>query len=416
MLRSLPEVTQLPASRFSFAQLRWLSLPPPPLQPATSAHLDMIRGLAACAVMCGHVRGLFFVDYSNLQAPTQMTKLLYAITGFGHESVMVFFVLSGFFISTAISKRYVKGDWAWRDYLIDRFVRLYIVLIPGLLLGALWDGSGSALSLSSGFYSHPLPAALGGQVVMDALTPRDFFGNLLFLQTIYCAPFGSNGPLWSLTNEFWYYILFPTLVLLLNRKFISRATLIYLPLAGFVSWLIGMTRLQGFLIWLFGVAVVLASSSLRFRRRSLRVAYALASAILFGVCLVLARIRKLDSLGGSDWWVGLSFALLLYGVVHLDFGVSAPYRQIAHGLAGFSYSLYVLHFPFLVFLIACFGSYAPWSPDFFHLALGASVGVLTMVYAGTVAAVTEGHSYKVRAWLRRSIVSFEGRLLSKTLT
>src|SRR2546427_7866191 len=85
------------------------------------------------------------------------------------------------------------------------------------------------------------------------------------------------------------------------------------------------SRLQGFLIWLFGVAVVLASSSLRFRRRSLRVAYALASAILFGVCLVLARIRKLDSLGGSDWWVGLSFALLLYGVVHLDFGVSALY-------------------------------------------------------------------------------------------
>src|SRR2546426_11727302 len=110
MLRSLPEVTQLPASRFSFAQLRCLSSPPPPLQPATSAHLDMIRGLAACAVMWGHVRGLFFVDYGNLQAPTLMTKLLYEITGFGHESVMVFFVLSGFFISTAISKRYAKGD------------------------------------------------------------------------------------------------------------------------------------------------------------------------------------------------------------------------------------------------------------------------------------------------------------------
>jgi hypothetical protein len=29
----------------------------------------------------------------------------------------------------------VSGDWSWRNYAINRSVRLYVVLIPGLLLG-----------------------------------------------------------------------------------------------------------------------------------------------------------------------------------------------------------------------------------------------------------------------------------------
>jgi hypothetical protein len=34
-----------------------------------------------------------------------------------------------------------------------------------------------------------------------------FLGNFAFLQTI-CVPiFGTNGPMWSLANEFWYYII-----------------------------------------------------------------------------------------------------------------------------------------------------------------------------------------------------------------
>lgn len=33
----------------------------------------------------------------------------------------------------------------------------------------------------------------------------------MFLQTRFTPVFGSNGPLWSLFNEFWYYVLFPAL-------------------------------------------------------------------------------------------------------------------------------------------------------------------------------------------------------------
>ena len=42
-------------------------------------------------------------------------------------------------------------------------------------------------------------------------------GNLFFLQTIFVPPFGSNAPLWSLSFEFWYYLLFPLCLFALSR-------------------------------------------------------------------------------------------------------------------------------------------------------------------------------------------------------
>src|SRR5580704_14044623 len=77
-------------------------LEPRALSVSASAHLDLIRGFAAWAVMWGHLRALFFVDFQQIQYHNPLLRLLYFFTGFGHEAVMVFFVLSGFFISTAI--------------------------------------------------------------------------------------------------------------------------------------------------------------------------------------------------------------------------------------------------------------------------------------------------------------------------
>jgi len=36
----------------------------------------------------------------------------------------------------------------------------------------------------------------------------DLLENLGFVQTVSVPVYGTNGPLWSLANEFWYYVMF----------------------------------------------------------------------------------------------------------------------------------------------------------------------------------------------------------------
>jgi len=81
---------------------------------------------------------------------------VYFLTGFGHQAVIVFFVLSGFLISSSVFKAGAEGKWSWVDYGINRAARLYVVLIPGLLFGLLWDYLGSHYFALSGLYSRPL--------------------------------------------------------------------------------------------------------------------------------------------------------------------------------------------------------------------------------------------------------------------
>src|SRR2546428_6010601 len=108
---------------------------PRKLSASVSAHLDVIRTVAAWAVMWGHLRTLFFVDFQHLARPGWLLSAIYFFTGFGHQAVMVFFVLSGFLISATVIKSHISGIWSWRGYALNRSPPLYVVLGPGRLLG-----------------------------------------------------------------------------------------------------------------------------------------------------------------------------------------------------------------------------------------------------------------------------------------
>jgi peptidoglycan/LPS O-acetylase OafA/YrhL len=141
-----------------------------------------------------------------------------------------------------------------------------------------------------------------------------FLGNALFLQTILVPTFGSDVPLWSLANEFWYYMLFPALVLTayspdhLKRRFMGflMAILVFVLLPG------GM--LAGFPIWLMGVAIYAlpALSVGRGVRRGLH----LVTSGLFFWTLMLSRVQRIPA-GWSDPAVGLAFAQWLYCLVKI---------------------------------------------------------------------------------------------------
>ncbi len=357
--------------------------------------------------MWDHLRGLFFVDFQQVNRPSSLLKVIYFVTGFGNEAVLVFFVLSGFLISSAILGRRASGTWSWRDYAIDRASRLYVVLIPGLFFGLLWDKLGSSIFASTGIYSHPLEN-FASAIVQTRMGIVTFLGNLFFLQTIAVSTFGSNGPLWSLANEFWYYILFPVALaagIALKRRSLRRAIPLTI-LAACVAVFLGWQILAGFVIWLAGTVLIIAYSKWPLPSKRSLALYVVVSSLVLSACLIAARTGK--SVLGNDLAVGIGFALFLFGVLHVNFGTGGTnYPRVAHVLAGFSYSLYVLHFPFLLILRAWIVPPQRWQPDMAHLALGIVIGVATLGFAWLVSLFTENKTRVARQWMRNIIPDFD---------
>lgn len=359
-----------------------------------SVHLDMARGLAAVAVLAGHVRGFFFVPYHDLARHSIGLSALYAATALGHQAVIVFFVLSGFFIVSSIVDSIEKNRWSWKVYLTNRIVRLSLVLIPALVLCWAADQIGMAVKSTAAFYEHQLLSSFSASIA-QLETARNFFGNLFYLQSILVQPFGSDAPLWSLSYEFWYYILFPLVLCALLRRSRGSARLVFAGLAVAVVWFVGATIAAYFLIWLLGGAIAvssfLKSSPVRFAKAN---AFALA---LFAFVLGFSVKYPLHSPFGTDAIVAIGFAFWTYCTVEVCEGeLTAIYAKVARLLAGFSYTLYLTHLPLVLLLCAFVIHGRLWSPDALHICYGAAIVIAAMVIAYGIAQLTEARTAQAR--------------------
>ena len=57
--------------------------------------LDFLRATAALLVLFGHTRDYIFVKGYTIGQPSFFVKLFYFMTGWQHQAVVIFFVLSG---------------------------------------------------------------------------------------------------------------------------------------------------------------------------------------------------------------------------------------------------------------------------------------------------------------------------------
>jgi peptidoglycan/LPS O-acetylase OafA/YrhL len=364
--------------------------------------LDVLRGVAALLVFAEHWRNLFFQDFAQLENPELMMKLFYVFTGAGHEAVMVFFVLSGCVIAHVVHTLHEKQKWSWGAYLTARLTRLWVVLIPALLLTAIWDQWGMYLSAEE----DSIYAGTGfGNVLNDPVAEKSgvrvFFGNILFLQTILVPTFGSNGPLWSIAYEFVYYLLYPLIFVVLtgSKNWVTR----FLAIIGGALLLLfaGERIAMSFPIWLAGVAAYWA-----FRKKSASPRAALPGFLIGCICLLVFIMgsRAGIKLSGIPltWLLGICCAFTIY------FGMSV---KVSGGLTGIlkpfdllssvSYSLYLLHMPLLVFIASLVfeNSSLRWTPDPKHFAIALSLGLLVFGYSIFIWFFTENKTARIRSWV-----------------
>lgn len=358
-----------------------------------SVHLDMARGLAALAVLMNHVRGLFFIPYHDVSHHSIILDAFYGATTLGHQAVMVFFVLSGFLIVSSIVQSFEGGRWSWTKYLVNRIVRLNLVLIPALILCWVMDHTGMALPSTAALYYRPVQNLFTTSVAHLETAPN-FFGSLFYVQGILVRPFGSDGPLWSLSYEFWYYILFPVVLCALASRFRGRIRALYCVAAILILLFVGRAIALYFLIWLLGGMLAI---SLRFCAARARFAWANAMGVA-PLLLVLgfSVSRPLNFPFFTDAIVALGFASWVYVIVGApERHISPAYAKTARLLASFSYTLYLTHFPIVFFLRARMHS-AVWQPTFTHFVYAALICALAVLIAYGFAQMTEARTELVR--------------------
>lgn len=375
-----------------------------------SVHLDALRGLAALAVFAGHLRALFFVEYPAVISPGILIKALYFLAGFGHQAVMIFFVLSGFLIASSVRRASEQNRWNLAWYAQNRLTRLYVVLIPALLLTALWDRLGMHMfGLNTVYGAIPVYERIISIPVPDASGPGTLLGNALFLQSIRVLPFGSDSPLWSLSNEFWYYVLFPVCLFV----FASRLSIVKRLGAGILA--LGILVLVGreiallFSVWLMGAMLVLLPGS---GRKTTGVLVGVSLGLLLAA-LAAARLQKLGPPDVADIGVGFLFTLFLYSlrsrsdildshaISYSNAFVADFYRRPAQFFSRVSYTLYLIHLPFLFFITAwLIGSKPLWQPDGRHLILGTAIAATTFAYMLVIWRLTEANTASVRRFIQ----------------
>ena len=365
-------------------------------------HLDMLRGLAALLVLIGHVRGFVFLDYPQLTGSKLLAAPLYIIGGLGHQAVMLFFALSGFLVGGRALREIRSGAWNLPDYAVHRFARLWTALIPALLATALLDWVGRDLLHLTGYGGEYFTMLSSGPRPDGPSTDTlaAFFGNIAFLQGIAVPVFGTNGPLWSLSNEFWYYFLVPfAWTALAGRRFAISARLAAGGTAVFILlWLPGMVIVLGS-IWVAG-AVAWGLSATVMHRPERGFGWPAAA---IAIAVLAAGIGSMASPGiVSDLALGIACAAALPCLAR----VASPgglYGRVAFWISEISFTLYVVHFPLIA--LVWFALVAPhqFAPAIAGFAVAAGLITIALVFAVTMWWLFERNTPHVRRWLLKTL-------------
>jgi peptidoglycan/LPS O-acetylase OafA/YrhL len=351
------------------------------LKPGLSLYLDLFRLTLALTVV------VFHASYPQMGGR-------WFVFPWGLTAVIGFFVLSGFVISYVAATK----ESGAASYAAARLARLWSILIPALALTPVFDSIGRMFS----------PAVYEGWgIALDhpylRLAAAATFLNEIWFWSIHPL---SNIPVWSLGFEAWFYTLFGAFIFSRGWK---RAGLVYFVglIAGpkifllFPPWLLG--------VWLyssrekikpgrwFGVALFAASPVLIFALQELH---------FDGFLLDITQkvigphfLEKYFKFASPFLWqnlVGVLTTAHLAGAMviadELDL-LLAPVARFIRIAAGYTLSIYLLHFPIELMIAAILHS----QPDGPIKTAAVVMGAVAL--AGSIGVFIEPQRYWLKTFL-----------------
>lgn len=265
--------------------------------------LEALRGFAALYVVLFHV------------LPQEI--LLYGVNvgllfRFGPEAVIVFFVLSGFVIKYTFER---SADKSFKYYFIRRFIRLYIPLFFIYVLGYLLK------CYNAGELASPEWGTLLGNLFMlqDVISQKP---------NVLSATYMGNGVLWSLSYEWWFYMLYYVLATRIPADKINKWVSIMVVTAAatyLIYPFIANRLMMYFAIWWIGV---------RFAETYLRGgAFSFKQILPYaGVLLVICGILGLNLYLNFGYTKVYTYPLVAYPFIelrHFVFAIMVMFGSIA---------------------------------------------------------------------------------------
>jgi peptidoglycan/LPS O-acetylase OafA/YrhL len=314
------------------------------LKEGSSVILDLIRGISAQLVVIGH--GIsFFGIFTFLHEPN--------FPWMQNIAVLIFFLLSGFLISYSTIRKKQNNDYGFSEYFADRFSRIYSAFVPALVFVFLIDLISQGIDRETYQYGN-------------AYDLKTFVGNVFMLQDYPAfqflhynlTSFGSARTFWSLAIEWWIYLSFGYLLLVIFRK--DKITLPSLMIFGFFSLVpvvnLIMGRGNGLTIyWIFGLTVYVVSTQqiLVNVGKKLKISFLLVFSGL-GLCRAYLKTEAYDPV--------FAFLLAISLWIMIDLYKDKKFSDIAIKIirynASISYTLYLIHYSILSFIKTHFGDAA----------------------------------------------------------
>ena len=300
-----------------------------------SIYLDLIRFVAAIAVFFAH-------------APSFIGGYLWQLASFGHQAVVIFFLLSGFVIAYVVEEKEKKLS----TYIINRASRIYSVAIPAIIIAWFVYMMGMEVRPEV-FYNFNISYFYSNWTFLSALsfTNQAWVGISIF----------SNPPYWSLSYEILFYVFFAIIHYLTGLKKLFFSALLLL--------LMGPSILLYLPIWLLGVYCyrnLTLFSSLKTWQTSLVFLFSLIGISI--LCLKntaylinsFAPVILGDNLFSMllhpaqyflvDYLIAICVACNILSYTYIVEGIKNYinlYEKTIRFLAGYTFSAYLYHFPIL---------------------------------------------------------------------
>ena len=283
--------------------------------------LDVWRGFLALVITIVHGSQLYHPKYLMNETRQELLDII------GYSGVLGFFFLSGMVIVLSLEKNYERNGYLdFKEYFIARFSRIYPPLIFSVIICVIFR-----YIVIWGGFTHLRENFL--------FSFRDIIDYLLMVK----VSLGQiNAPLWTLILEWWFYFIgFLIYLIVKQKKIMSKIlTSIIVIYFSFLMYNLNEFAVNYLVIWLLGAVFGYFINSEIFRKIMFYISIAL---FIFFIFIYNSILTQVDL--SKVWYLQLLLTIFFAGIA-----LKIPYIKFFSTSAKYSYSLYILHYPFFLFI------------------------------------------------------------------